>query len=688
MVMRRPGAAFLIAILLAATGCNGMLGIDVFSDNSADGSPEPTQPDASFEIDATTAGDAAADATSEPPGVTMTGVVPDDAAASAPGNDANDGGLDSSGGSGSCPGDYLPCEAGCASRADIHTCGSCGNDCTELPGVSGASVACNNGRCSYACAPSYADCVDSGAGCPTHVTSTSSCGGCGVACTSATPVCAEVDAGPYACSSGCSAGQTNCSGTCATLASDPSHCGACGAVCTLTNAAATCASSKCAISSCHLGYADCDHVAANGCEVNTTTGNTAHCGGCGKACNLANATAACVASACAVSACATGFADCDHMAANGCEVNTTTGDPSNCGGCGKACNLANATAACVSSACAVSTCATGFVDCDHTAMNGCEINIQTDSKNCGTCGNDCGGRACIAGSCAMPVVVAPNQSGAYALAVDANNVYWTTTTGTVNQASTAGTNLVQLSSGWMNPLVMALDSSYVYWAESTSVGSINRAPIGMTAMMAALTPATLVDPQGLAVHGGVIYFTETGANAGGHLATVDTSQNITNFLSGLTAPSSLVADDTFLYWVDVTDGQVNKLSRSLTTTTFVSLAKSQAQPWQLAVDDVNVYWTNKGDNSVNQVPINGGTVTVLATNQGAPAGIASDGGYVYWANSSAGTINRIPVSAAVGTVPQALATGEATPQSVVVTANAIYWTDSANPGGSVKTLAK
>jgi hypothetical protein len=34
-------------------------------------------------------------------------------------------------------------------------------------------------------------------------------------------------------------------------------------------------------------------------------------------------------------------------------------------------------------------CSTDLADCDGKPMNGCEINIKTDSKNCGACGLVC-----------------------------------------------------------------------------------------------------------------------------------------------------------------------------------------------------------------------------------------------------------------------------------------------------------
>jgi hypothetical protein len=295
-------------------------------------------------------------------------------------------------------------DAGCGSPSDVHSCGSCTNDCTLLANVSATGVACGGGRCSYACAADYGDCADAGAGCGTHFGSATNCGACGVSCSGANPVCSRgADGGAYACTSGCGGGQANCGGTCADLATDPTHCGTCGTACTAAHATAGCKGSSCTVAACAPGFADCDQLASTGCEVNTAN-DTSNCGGCGVACNPAHATAACTASSCAIAACSGGFADCDKLASTGCEVNTTS-DTNNCGVCGTACNLAHATAACSASSCVIASCSAGFADCDGVAANGCETDI-TQPANCGRCNTAatptaCGGATpvCAASGC-------------------------------------------------------------------------------------------------------------------------------------------------------------------------------------------------------------------------------------------------------------------------------------------------
>ncbi len=214
------------------------------------------------------------------------------------------------------------------------------------------------------------------------------CGGCGTDC------------GKESC----------CLGICSDTTSDLGNCGACGNACFGQNASWTCAMSKCAITGCNMGFADCNKMAADGCEASLKT-DPKNCMSCGMTCSVPNAMAACMGGACSVGMCNMGFGDCNNNAMDGCETNTG-GDPNNCGACGKPCNLANATPACVAGSCAIAMCKNGFSDCDNNPATGCETATASDPKNCGGCNINCGNvpngvagcsnSMCVIQSCTAP----------------------------------------------------------------------------------------------------------------------------------------------------------------------------------------------------------------------------------------------------------------------------------------------
>ncbi len=125
------------------------------------------------------------------------------------------------------------------------------------------------------------------------------------------------------------------------------------------------------------------------------------CGGCGLACSNNHITTTMCTGGTCNGTCDAGFADCDaNKQTNGCETNTGS-DTSNCGGCGLTCSTNHmATDVCTGGTCN-GTCAAGFADCNNNKQtDGCEVNLNADTGNCGACGHACtAGQACTNGTC-------------------------------------------------------------------------------------------------------------------------------------------------------------------------------------------------------------------------------------------------------------------------------------------------
>ncbi len=307
-----------------------------------------------------------------------------------------------------CPTGLTCCDGGCVDTArNTASCGACGTTCS----AANAEPGCFGGVCGVArCTAPFADCDAVAAnGCETNTLSTvNHCGGCGVACPSRSNATVSCTAGT--CAFACDTGFADCDGDAnngceVELATTPSHCGSCANACTATAGTSGCAAGACTVASCDTGFGDCDGNAANGCEVNLGS-SIAHCNACNNACPApAGGAAVCVAGVCGLGTCATGFANCDAADGNGCEVDTRT-TLAHCGGCGQSCAPANATGTCAAGVCGIGACTTGFADCDGVASNGCEVNLQTDLRHCGTCNNLCptpssGSAVCSAGACGI-----------------------------------------------------------------------------------------------------------------------------------------------------------------------------------------------------------------------------------------------------------------------------------------------
>lgn len=200
---------------------------------------------------------------------------------------------------------------------------------------------------------------------------------------------------------GCPGTYGCCTGTCVDLNVSVSDCGTCGKACPkVVNGAAACNKGLCVIATCATGTSDCNGNFDDGCEINTTN-DPANCSACGQVCSNVHGTPSCKTSKCAIS-CDPGYQDCDGNAINGCEINSQT-DVDHCGTCATKCVKANDTPACNSGVCVVASCDTGYGDCDVIAANGCETNLNTSTTSCGKCNSPCsvanGTPACVSGKC-------------------------------------------------------------------------------------------------------------------------------------------------------------------------------------------------------------------------------------------------------------------------------------------------
>jgi hypothetical protein len=270
---------------------------------------------------------------------------------------------------------------------DPANCGACGRTCPDYPQARGACVA---GECALACTEGFGDCDgEIRTGCEQPLNTLTTCGQCGAECSvdHGAPSCFTRECGIDICVPGFGDCNDDVTDGCEAPLVSASDCGECGAPCAPANATPSCHSGICRVGACTDGYANCDGLVENGCE--RALGTTMNCAGCGHACpTVANGTAACAASECVIGSCTAGLADCNGTLLDGCETALDTlGD---CGGCGVACALEHATEACTATGCAIAACDAGWADCDGLAATGCETSLET-ADDCGDCGIECRG---------------------------------------------------------------------------------------------------------------------------------------------------------------------------------------------------------------------------------------------------------------------------------------------------------
>ncbi len=230
-----------------------------------------------------------------------------------------------------------------------------------------------------------------GGGCRFLPTDDSNCGTCGTACTSGE----NCSAGTC----GCAPGATTCTGRCVYIATDLNNCGGCGTVCPpRANGVPSCTGSACGVI-CNAGFGNCNGALADGCEA--PLDSPTNCGVCGRNCPAPmGGTATCTAGVCG-GMCPAGQTDCGGT----CRDLGT--DLMSCGACGRTCGAGQS---CITGSCRLTMCpaGSGFADCNAMSADGCEVLTSSDPRNCGACGMACmSGRGCAAGMCAACNAAAP-----------------------------------------------------------------------------------------------------------------------------------------------------------------------------------------------------------------------------------------------------------------------------------------
>jgi len=126
----------------------------------------------------------------------------------------------------------------------------------------------------------------------------------------------------------CSAGLTQCrvfsTDYCVDLNTDTRHCGKCRFGCYLSNAENGCSGGQCYVKSCLIGWADCNKMSSDGCEIDLDSDDN-NCGQCGRAApSLPNAHVICCGTdgngkSCP-EYCLNGWTNLNGIDADGCEV--------------------------------------------------------------------------------------------------------------------------------------------------------------------------------------------------------------------------------------------------------------------------------------------------------------------------------------------------------------------------------
>jgi hypothetical protein len=394
-------------------------------------------------------------------------------------------------------------------------------------------------------------------------------------------------------------------------------------------------------------------------------------------------------------------------------------DPKNCGQCGNACPAAaHQTATCVASTCGAQ-CAPGFTDCNGNPADGCETATGTDPKNCGACGHDCGGGACMGNFCA-PTALAAGQQGPVGLVIDDTYVFWTVrgaaaNTGELMRAKLDGSSQTVMASGLASPAQLSQTPTTLFWANEGSAasgytdGSVAWMAKDQTCPGAATCPFVVVTVAGMRPTDPYIAqpLAAMPAIDGAHVAAVaapniilwSRSDGAANSLYGVGGTSNLVAglalgSDGGVYVTSLAGvARVDVFANGA-----VTMLADAAAPLGIALDDAGAYAyvAMNGGGTLEAIALDGGGATSFASSIDHPAYVALDGDTVYFtaqgtSGMSNGYVGKVGKDGTCPTAwgsacPVILANGQGLPGALAVDASYVYWVDT--EGGTVLKVTK
>ncbi len=307
----------------------------------------------------------------------------------------------------------------------------------------------------------------------------------------------------------------------------------------------------------------------------------------------------------------------------------------------------------------------------------CAADLQTDAKNCGACGVDCGGAKCLDGRCGVIDFVS-DQNRPSAVAADDKAVYWTNyaSSGSVVAVPLAGGSPKTLAEKQNLPDGIAVDNGTVYW--TTGKGSIMSVPSSGGKLKTLASGQS--HPSAITAKGDSVYWVNQTSN-GSVMSVPAGGGKASQLVESVSMPCGIAVDDTSVFYSSYSLGTVARVPRSGGKP--IELAAGQAFPCAVDVVGDAVYWVNTGKpSSVMKVSLKGGKPKALVADTAAPSGLAVGEGHAFWTTTGQrGALMRVALS---GGKPETVASGVGNPAGVVIGGGSAIFADYS--GGAIKRV--
>lgn len=262
----------------------------------------------------------------------------------------------------------------------------------------------------------------------------------------------------------------------------------------------------------------------------------------------------------------------------------------------------------------------------------------------------------------------PGRVGLYGVAVDDTFVFWTEATSVLKANKATGAVQALASNRPGGPQRIDLDDSRAYWNEDA--GTIH----WVDKTGGASTRLHHDNAAGVRIVAGWAYWPN---QVFGTMHSVRTDgSGLTTIAAGLSPAGDVTADGTWAWFTEASGG--GRLSKVAPTGGPVTpVASGLCEPFGVAVDATHAYVAERcfgqaGRGTIRRVAHAGGAVSTLARGLSGPSLVRVSGGFAYWFETTGQAVRKVSVSG--GPVITLANTPEA-PLDLAVDATHVYWTE-------------
>ncbi|GMV16491.1 MAG: hypothetical protein AMXMBFR56_47150 [Polyangiaceae bacterium] len=224
------------------------------------------------------------------------------------------------------------------------------------------------------------------------------------------------------------------------------------------------------------------------------------------------------------------------------------------------------------------------------------------------------------------------------------------------------------------PASIAVSGAWVFAAAWSFEGKVVRVPTGGGAAVVIASGQPAVNQ--LASEGAAAYWVTQGLGGTDGAVIRSTALGTETFAGGLTRPQGVALYGSQVYFTDGVgppgNGRVMRKPKS--GGAVETLGSALGEPWDVAVNAGGVYFSNvAGDGTIQRVPHTGGKSTVLASGYWLPRNVALDGTFVHWSAMEPDQLSSVYRCPESGGATELLHAALGSVEGIAADAQGAYW---------------